>query len=103
MCGTRQSLTSTTRQDNYSVNGDCISYGGSGAGSISGISGGLDEDILYIINTTANNFTILNQNANSTAANRFVCPGNVDFVIGAYGGVTVRYFSERWWFAGRTN
>lgn len=62
-----------------------ISVGQSGAGNwkLTGIVAQATGRRITLYNATGNTLTLRNQNAGSSALNRFVCPGNVDLVMPA--------------------
>jgi hypothetical protein len=74
---------------------------GAGASVLTGMAGGRDGRVVLISNidgTAADTVTLNNDDAGSTAANRFYCPGVANFVIRARGSVLVRYDAgvSRW-------
>lgn len=77
-----------------------VRFQSSGAIDITGIANGADGRVLPIVNIGANAITLKNEDANSTAANRFTLPSAADIVLGAgdgcfllYSGVTSRWLA----------
>lgn len=70
----------------------------SGAFNLTGINGGSDGRVLFLQNESAANTLTLVHDATSTAANRFLCPGGVNFALGPTEGVFAIYDSTntRW-------
>ena len=73
----------------------------SAVASLSGLTGGADGRIVTIYNiatAAANLLTLKHQDAASTAANRFIAPAGVDYVIPVGGCVALRYdgTTSRW-------
>lgn len=65
--------------------------------SLSGMTGGAEGRFAFLLNAGANDLTVTHDAA-STAANRFLCPGSVDYVLAANAGVFSWYdnTSSRW-------
>jgi hypothetical protein len=75
-----------------------------GGSTITGIAGGVHGRVLIIINIdTTDTITLADENAGSTAANRFMLPGSANHVIAAdYGSATLWYSNTdgRWLLIG---
>lgn len=77
----------------------------SAAGVVSGLAGGAAGRMIQLLNisgTGGNTLTLTHEDAASTAANRFVLPGNANLVIPNNSGVWLWYdtASSRWRVAG---
>lgn len=70
--------------------------GPTGAFSIGGFTGGSDGQLLIVYNTTTQNMTIVNGDAGSTAANRFVTMSGGD-VTGSGASVAMFFYSGARW------
>ena len=66
--------------------------------NITGLAGGADGRVILILNVGSNNIVLKNQDAGSTAANRFLFPGSTGVTIQAEDAVTLWYDSttSRW-------
>lgn len=65
--------------------------------TITGLTGGSTGRFVFMYNTsTTLTLTLSHESASSTAANRFTCPGAVDYVVGAGKFVLAYYFGSRW-------
>ena len=72
-----------------------------GAYNITGLDGGRDGRVLVLINDSAFTLTLTHADAASVAANRFHCPGAVNFSLSQNRGVTLVWGGDsRWHFAG---
>jgi len=94
--------TLTAQQDDYAPTGigdaNSLEINCNGNQVITGISGGADGRLLLLQNVDGTDTITLNHNdASSTAANRFVLPGNANLVIQPRAGVLLRYRSSRWY------
>lgn len=69
--------------------------------SLGGIVSGVGENgkTLVIFNYSGFTLTIKHENTSSTAANRIVCPGEVDLTVASFSSVELRYYgagTNRW-------
>lgn len=73
--------------------------GPSAAFGLSGITGGADGRMVILINTTAQNMTLYNQNASSTAENRIITGTGANLVTTGAGAFTLLYSVDdsRWY------
>lgn len=69
-----------------------------GAQILTGIAGGLADRRLVITNVDTTDSLTMTHDATSTAANRFLCPGNRNFILGPGNSVELFYdgTSSRW-------
>lgn len=73
--------------------------GPSGAFTITGVAAGQDGQELRLYNTTAQNMTIANSSASSTAGNRILTQTGADMTVVAGGVVTLKYdVTAGFWF-----
>jgi hypothetical protein len=93
----------TTTQNDYSPTGlataAVIRWSAAASPTLTGISAGSDGRMLIIENlTTDQALTLANENTGSAAANRFLCPEQLPFSIGALCSVIVIYdgTAQRW-------
>lgn len=73
--------------------------GPTGAFGFSGIDGGINGRVVTLINTTAQNMTIYNQNAGSSAENRIITGTGADITTTGPGVVSLIYLVDdsRWY------
>lgn len=94
----------TGSNDNYAPTGlstaSTIRQDLSAAATLTGLTGGSDGRVIFLYNiaTTAGRTLTFTHDATSTAANRFLCPGGVAYVVPPTGGVVLQYdsTSSRW-------
>jgi len=66
--------------------------------SITGMVPTTTSRLLWLLNIDSNNtLTLPHESGSSSAANRFLCPGNVDYVMPVRSGVMLYYTSSRWY------
>jgi hypothetical protein len=70
----------------------------SSASTITGLSGGTAGRVLILESISASNITLSHDSVSSTAANRFYCPNNTDFVLQPRESVMIVYdaLDSRW-------
>ena len=96
-----QTDTSTGTQNDFAVNSavSVLRWNGASTATFTGFAGGTNGRLLLVINeSTAQGVTFNNENASSTAANRFTILNSSSEVIGALGAALFRYdgASSRW-------
>ena len=59
--------------------------------NITGIAGGVNGQVLLLVNTRGNPIVLKNQNGGSSAGNRFQCPNSADYTLGVGFSVQIYY------------
>ena len=75
-----------------------LSFSGAGPLTLTGIAGGVDGRMLFILNNSGDTLTMMNEDASSVAANRFTNAYSTDHIIQPGVSVVIIYFSTtaRW-------
>lgn len=90
----------TANQNNYTLaSGDIFRMTADDARDITGVAAGTSGQAALLINVGSNAITLKHQSASSTAANRIIVPGAVDYALAASGGTALLVYdatSSRW-------
>lgn len=90
----------TADQNDYAPTGHATAFAflltSDAARNITGLAGGVEGRLIHIHNDGAQNIVLVAGSVASTAANRFVCPGGVDFTLNGDDSVMLQYLSSRW-------
>lgn len=98
--GTATSSTATGNITALSITNTRYRWNGASGGTLCGIAGGVNGRLIIVANiSTSQTLTLAHQSAtDGTAANRLICPGGVDLVLGTSEAVWLYYdgTTSRW-------
>lgn len=92
--------TLTTDVNNYALSGAGVARlaTSSGTVAITGIESSSPGDVRLLINVGTNNLTLKHASTSSSAANRFLAPNNIDYIVAPGDSVAILYdgADSRW-------
>jgi hypothetical protein len=92
--------TLTTDVNNYALSGAGVARlaTSSGTVAITGIEASSPGDVRLLINVGTNNLTLKHASTSSSAANRFLAPNNIDYIVAPGDSVAILYdgTDSRW-------
>lgn len=90
--------------NNFAASGRSVINIGNTTATVTGFSGGVNGQLLYIIRgSTGANLTLNHQDAGSSVGNRLLIKGGVSLNVTNYGVVTLIYDGSNWQVASYTN
>jgi hypothetical protein len=91
--GTNFTITGTTNNLTFASAGSLFRYTGAGTATFTGFTGGVEGKIFRVINASAFNLIIANQNAGSTDVNRIITASGADATVAPDVSVTLQFDS----------